>query len=208
MNLPVSKDVNNSNLIFVSNLLQDIRYVAFYGTLLGLIRDGSTIAGDDDIDIVIHNLDRTRLMSLLSDAKQKYAGHQFEITVYSDRFVQVATESEYGRGLIDFYICKSKNSDLYDEWSFWGLSANRFFSVKFPLAWLDEVRQIDLLGSFINVPKDYHAALQFLYGSDWKRPRVKGKEYVLIPWCHRPITLVRPFVIFGRIYNKFLSYLG
>ena len=53
MKTAISQVTNRENLLFVAELLNrsGINWCVFFGTLLGLVRDGDVIKGDDDIDI-------------------------------------------------------------------------------------------------------------------------------------------------------------
>ncbi len=50
---PKPQDLNRKNLIDVSNLLKGIEHFVFFGTLLGLVRDGDIIPHDDDVDFYV-----------------------------------------------------------------------------------------------------------------------------------------------------------
>ena len=46
----ISKHLNRQNLIEAAAVLKDVDYCVFYGTALGIHRDGDLIDGDDDVD--------------------------------------------------------------------------------------------------------------------------------------------------------------
>ncbi len=71
------KDVKKVQLDLLSKLVEvcgknNLRVYPIYGTLLGLVRDGGYIEGDDDIDVALMREDYDKLMSLQSEFTGKY----------------------------------------------------------------------------------------------------------------------------------------
>ena len=55
MDTPIDRKYNAQNLKEVLPLLEGMEYFVFYGTLLGLVREGDILEKDDDIDLsLIH----------------------------------------------------------------------------------------------------------------------------------------------------------
>ena len=50
----VSLETNQENLSYFCKILEGIEYFVFFGTMLGLERDGGVIEGDDDIDFYVN----------------------------------------------------------------------------------------------------------------------------------------------------------
>ena len=67
MKTAISQVTNRENLLFVAELLNrsGINWCVFFGTLLGLVRDGDVIKGDDDIDIYVPLEERSALIEAL-----------------------------------------------------------------------------------------------------------------------------------------------
>ena len=53
MDTPIDRKYNAQNLKEVLPLLEGMEYFVFYGTLLGLVREGDILEKDDDIDIIL-----------------------------------------------------------------------------------------------------------------------------------------------------------
>ena len=53
MDIPIDRKYNAQNLKEVLPLLEGLDYFIFYGTLLGLVREGDILEKDDDIDILV-----------------------------------------------------------------------------------------------------------------------------------------------------------
>ena len=52
--IQISAEENFLNLKFFSKIISKIEHFVFFGTLLGLVRDGNLIEGDDDIDFYVN----------------------------------------------------------------------------------------------------------------------------------------------------------
>jgi len=52
---PVSYEINKQNLFQICDILErsNIEYTVFYGTMLGIHRDGRIIESDDDVDVLV-----------------------------------------------------------------------------------------------------------------------------------------------------------
>lgn len=142
------------------------------GTLLGLIRDGSLIKGDRDIDFGIHPNDR-------------FGETQLDNAMRALRFKKVRSfyyqgsweESTYRSGLlhIDFFrhhetdngsVCYAFHRDETHKYP----SVNHFSVMKFCHAPVTEVVAIQIKGSEINVPFDAEGYLESAYTEDWRTP--------------------------------------
>ena len=51
---PVSSYHNKILVELFSKYLSHIEHFVFYGTLLGLVREGQPIEGDDDVDVLVN----------------------------------------------------------------------------------------------------------------------------------------------------------
>ena len=54
----ISVEENFLNLKFFSKIISKIEHFVFFGTLLGLVRDGNLIENDDDIDFYVNIKER------------------------------------------------------------------------------------------------------------------------------------------------------
>ena len=65
--IKISVKENFSNLKFFTNIIKNIEYFVFFGTLLGLTRDNNLIENDDDIDFYVNIKERDNLIKILKD---------------------------------------------------------------------------------------------------------------------------------------------
>lgn len=123
-----------------------------YGTLLGIVREGSCIDGDDDVDINICIKHRMQLYFLL-------IGNGFKIWIDKPDFIKTLPTEEFGS--IDFYFCEMDKDSCNDTWN--------------KIIWNN---YIDESGSFLkkewentilNIPNNPKQKLKARYGN-WEVP--------------------------------------
>lgn len=158
---PQTADKLNHTLHWVLDLFDkhDIDdWFISYGTLLGVIRDGSCIDGDDDIDICVNRIYWQNVNQLLNpealDLKHK-------------NFINLKPTSELGQ--IDFYFCDvNEDGDFHDTWE--------------RVVWTGcygEDGYLDVAefqGRELNVPANYIKKLETRYGSTWKQRIKRGTQ--------------------------------
>ena len=133
----------------------DCEWFVFYGTLLGLVRDGFCIDGDDDVDIMV-NCDMNRLGVLLH--KHGFRTNPRDrgdiLKTYRNRLQNFAS--------VDFYFCLVEGND-------WFATIDR--------NWVRDVKieQIDFEDRQIYVPDRREERLEQMYGPDWTTP-IRGKK--------------------------------
>ena len=168
---------NDENIILISNALKVIRPIPFYGTLLGLTRNGSAIDGDDDVDFWIAKSKRSEAISLLENTP-------FEVDFsdennHSDYFFQAKRNIGSTTTYVDFYFYEASQDGrmVVDKFNFtahWTLTANELHvpaDIVFPL-------KPEVFGDAeLYMPANKQALCKFLYGEDWSRPLAKGKDY-------------------------------
>jgi len=133
-----------------------------YGTLLGIIRDGHCIDGDDDLDIVIDDKENNQVRDLVSALCFRY---NYETLIdKKGKFLQIANHESQ----IDFYFCE------VDE-------QGNFFDKHEKVTWTKcfnnngTIPTIDWGGVRLNVPQDSKTKLLHRYGENWKK-RIRKNE--------------------------------
>lgn len=202
-NCSIEDGVNDRNLEIVSELLINLDYIIFYGTLLGVTRAGATIPGDDDIDIIMKIEARDEVLRLL-----KNAGHAVELNEWpnnkSNSFLQCSFENEFGAGYVDFYFIAEKENYFVDSWSFWGMDKNPLCYIKIDKDWLYEIDLLPFRNSKLKVPKARKRVLEFLYGTSWSQPVKKGDSYLTIPFRGKPYQVFGRYKILALVYMKII----
>ncbi|MCA8833514.1 MAG: LicD family protein, partial [Proteobacteria bacterium] len=174
------QDLNRKNLIYVSNLLKGIEHFVFFGTLLGLVRDGDIIPHDDDVDFyvpieqraaVIERLKTTDFsIGLNTDGKPE----QPLCTVRAYKFID-------GMELdIDFYLYQSnpETDCIIERWNISGKPDNKDTHLHIPKSMIFPLKTQRFFDCDIAMPAKGEDLCEFLYGKDWRTPLRKYTEYI------------------------------
>lgn len=130
-----------------------------YGTLLGIVRDGSCIDGDDDVDILVDVEHQPALLAACHAAGLKTSHQQ------ANQFMRVHPDNARADVFVDIYFADvSSEGHFYDRWEEikWEyclpLARRRFAASK--------------LGAIdVQLPADPETKLKRKYGADWRTPR-------------------------------------
>lgn len=144
----------------------NIMYWLACGTLLGAIRDKDIIAWDDDADFMIPVEESPKVLKTLHQIVGKNNGIA-SVVVWWDGAFKIQ-HSNTSTPWIDIYPLKRYGNNIGHVQSSWGIKP-------FPYRHVQELIQIDFLGTTATVPKNYHEHLTHLYG-DYMTP-VKRKNY-------------------------------
>lgn len=139
-----------------------IRFVLAFGTLLGAVRDGTIIKGDEDVDIFIESEEDLRNnLPFLYENGLRVCRIEEEL-IYS---FHVDNDS-----YIDVYL-KSKL-----PFSIWSLWCDSLVCRAIPRRYVSKYDHMNFLGVDCLVPHKPERLLQFWYGKSWRVP-VKGHIY-------------------------------
>ena len=142
----------NLTVSMVKNVCADI--ILAYGTLLGHVRDGQCIEGDDDVDFWTFDMKKSTKCLVR-------AGFQmFEDKPHFKAFVT------YCGIQCDLYLLVNDNNDCIDRWSFWG-ETNQFLRIPQKLL-------LPVVHSMPSRPTDL---VRYLYGPYFRTPLRKKIDY-------------------------------
>ena len=158
-----SQEKLNGTLLLIARLLNSnniTNWFAGYGTLLGIIREGSCINNDDDIDIICNRNDYDAIKSILGKR-----GFYFDYGhgIGQSRSI-LKTQSTKYHASVDFYMAAIDNEgNFHDTWEMvtWsgcyisnsGLIQRKFFDAT------------------VYLPNNYENKLVRRYGNDWRIPK-------------------------------------
>jgi phosphorylcholine metabolism protein LicD len=148
---PQKKELLNKTLVFITALLQQHveNWFIGYGTLLGVVRNGSCIDGDDDVDIVCSQEDNEKIIQLGKE-------HHINVSTIGSHFVRW----DGGRfAPIDFYCADIKHDDFHDK------HEKVVWKKCLPLV------KKKWKGVMLQLPNDFLTKLKRRYGKTWKTPQ-------------------------------------
>lgn len=165
--------LNRKNLKFVSSLFEllDIEYTTFYGTLLGIHRDGDLIPHDDDIDFLISDKYFKKITDLF---KSNNIISNLHFHGDGENFFQYKPQDG---SCVDFYFYHDTPENyVIDKWNFLARPFDSSSYLFIPKPFL-ETQYVDMNGFKTRIPKDPEAACKFLYGERFRELLVKWKDY-------------------------------
>ena len=171
----ITQEINSKNLIQSCKLLNSItkQYTVFFGTLLGLHRDGDVIEGDDDIDFLAPS-------ELYNDIKTLFLKNGYITTQYDvkDIFTQFKTVINNCEVLIDFYYYIDYDEDyVIDRWNFFGQPFNTEKWMAIPKPYLFDFKQITYKDTRVSIVAKPAEICKYLYGERYKEPLSKKTKY-------------------------------
>jgi len=171
---PVSKEINKKNLLEVCQILNDnhIDYSLFYGTALGIQREGDILSHDDDIDIIVNHLEINRIDSL-------FLSTEFKKTVFvPGTFLQISRVVNGEISYVDFYSYQELDQNtLVDKWNFRGILNNPNTYLHIPKNLLLPTKEYKYDKCIIRIPNDIDKICSFLYGTRYREKLIKEVDY-------------------------------
>jgi hypothetical protein len=162
---------NSANLRFVSSHFAPFEWFIFFGTLLGTVREGHLIKGDDDIDIYIAKKHRDEVSKLLVN---------LGCTVTDNRcpyFLQVTREENGNLGFIDIYFYEVNAERVEERYNFTGNWARPEYTLHIPLELIFPLQTTRVENVDVFIPNWPRACLEYLYGRNWQIPLAKKFQY-------------------------------
>ncbi len=170
---------------------ENIEHFVFFGTLLGLTRDGKPIAGDSDVDFYVNKKDFQVLCNVLTSSGVEM---DFENNPYHTKhFINISgTLNETEEISVDFYIydATTDNNFLLERWNFAAQPDDEASVLKIPKPLVYPIEIKTYLGQNIAVPQCAEIICEFLYGINWRIPQRKGIDYGIVMMGGRPLQVL------------------
>lgn len=150
----LNKEIAKDNLLKLREILykKEIYFVLFYGTLLGVIREGDLISHDQDIDIFLLEKEKEKFLNELFLLRK----NGFEVARYDIRgIISLIRNGEY----IDIYFFNDYKENI-----------KRCCTEFLPSYFLDEKIEKKFLNKIFYIPQKYKEFLLFEYGKNWNIP--------------------------------------
>ena len=191
----IHRSFNEPNLKLMLPILEkaNIEYFMFYGSLLGIVREGNILEMDDDIDICVNLKHREQLYVIIEKHFDKIDTK--EHPNHSPYFLQATRMRGEERTYIDFYLYDDaiNETNLIDRWNFWGRWDEPEFHVMIPKSLIYPIKNKTCKFGSCRIPNREVDTVKFLYGERWMHPAKKNEEYTTV------IKNGRPFVIYRQL---------
>jgi hypothetical protein len=184
-----SSSVRRTALGRLSKLVNELGGVPFFGTALGIIRNGTVLPEDDDVDFILPATNRQNLLSYLESDRT------VTFTFFTEWIVQVSLQIEHEIVLIDFYFYWDEGDDIRLPWNFYGTPWRQKTHLYVPKVLLSELIYEPGVG-FISKG---NTLASYLYGKKWNTPLRKLIDYEINLKGNRPSYIYPgPFGRFAR----------
>ncbi len=193
----ISVEENFLNLKFFSRIMSNVEHFVFFGTLLGLIRDGNLIENDDDIDLYVNIKDREKLIQILKD-NSIYVDLDLKVNK-NKSFLQVKRDINNKNAIVDFYFYEDDLDEYHiiEKWNFEGGTHKVSEHLRIPKIFIHPIKQKKIKSININFPAEPIYLCEFLYGKNWKVKMKKDSEYVIKVIDGKPVLFKVKKTFFG-----------
>lgn len=162
----------------------------FFGTALGIIRNGAVLAQDDDVDFILPCTSKEKLMERLAQEPS------ISFKLVTEWIVQTSFTESHEEILLDFYFFWDEGRDIRLPWNFYGTPWRPESHLLVPKEILNELG----ISSSGNFSASGDSIAHYLYGDRWTEPMTKGIDYEIRLMDNRP-RYIYPSPI-GRFARK------
>lgn len=153
---PINKVIAKENLSLLKELCDEaqLKFILFYGTLLGAVREHDFITHDEDIDVIIYKSDMQKFVDTLFTLRK----HGFEIARYERRgFLSIIRKGEY----IDIYFFEPYPEDENLWYCCQDICKKEYVTDLIEYQFQD--------GMYL-IPRNYVKYLEYYLGDNWQTP--------------------------------------
>lgn len=184
--IAIDANIAKSNLLLFNNIAKshNFKFVLFFGTLLGAIREQNFIKNDTDVDIM--SKDEEELLNMIPKLQEEgflfirhYEGEKRVLYSFLRQEVYIDVDIVRNAGKNKYYLA----------------------GAKIPSSFVDDLKVINFIGESFFVPQEYEKILIMLYGKDWRIPQNKAAYF--------PFILRRDYmqILIHMIPKKFRNFI-
>lgn len=203
---PISVDDAKKLLLKTKELFDKcgIRFCLTFGTLLGAVRDGTIIPGDEDVDVFV----------------ESEADLWNNIPFLYENGLRVCRIVE--KYVYSFHVDNKSYIDVYFKTklplSIWSLWCDSLVCRAVPRKYINKYAEINFLGINCLVPYKPERLLEFWYGKSWRIPvkghiytyempsrfwwKTKGKANFLRYLSYIKLLITNPYSFICRLFKK------
>ena len=199
---PVSSYHNKNLVDLFSKHLSHIEHFVFYGTLLGLVRQGQPIEGDDDVDVLVNKKHFNEVKSIVERLNFKIHDKKFPNT--TKHFLQALGKIEETNVVIDFYFYDAESDPefILEYWNQNGTVDKKDSILKIPKALIFPLTKKFYDDLEIYIPQHSEVICEYLYGSKWRIPMSQRVEYAAVCQGGKLVNFKTPQSKFLRFFVK------
>ncbi|WP_457795939.1 hypothetical protein [Methylocystis sp. S23] len=200
---PVRRKFNRENFIVVNEALKAVAPFPFFGTLLGLTRDGDIIRNDDDVDFYVNVRFREAVIELV-----RGAGFDVQMGAFPNEtkfFLQATRVIDGVNTYVDFYLYENFEDLpwIIDRWNFGARPSDEGLHIFVEKELLFPLVKKKFFGIDVFFPINPEGCCEFIYGSNWKAKLSKHKgDYKVIIHDHKPVVARKGDIIFSLLSQK------
>ena len=178
----VSSEDNKSLVSLFTKNLSHVEHFIFFGTLLGFIREGEPISGDDDVDVFVNKIHFDEIKKVIQ--KLDFVIDESNFPNTTKFFIQAKGQIKENDVTIDFYFYDSDADEDYiiEYWTGHSAPEKEDSILKIPKALIFPLNKRKFNGLELDVPHHSEVVCEYLYGISWRVPARYLIDYAT--FCH------------------------
>ncbi|WP_340300715.1 LicD family protein [Roseobacter sp. HKCCD5988] len=179
-----TRSINLENLRIISELMPEIPFFLFFGSLLGVVREKNLLLYDDDVDLLVDIKFYDEVVAILKSDKCPFDVDFSKEINKTGYFLNCKNNISGYKSQLDFYFYVDDQECDYivEKWNFRGFSEvhNENFDIHIPKNLVFPLSDFVFSnGLNVKIPKQSKNVVAWLYGDDWKTPLSKGNQYIM-----------------------------
>jgi hypothetical protein len=164
------RDIFNIVLTDIVNTLHhDIDYFLFCGTALGMIREGTFISHDHDIDIAVRAENLCHVIQTMEQNTNFMIWNKYPKSATVEQLTEVTYIHKYLLVCVDIFLVVNNNNNI-NEWYSYGTVCDSEPGKRCTFS-VPTIQTIDIKFGDMFIPCANESFLRYHYGEDWRVPK-------------------------------------